>query len=658
MTLTSLVQTLFIIALIVSGFRYIGDPLTGILLLTVAVIVCSSIFARRIWQNYSLSKLMLVYLAWLFIVALASSVPTTSMMTLSILACLPVMYLVATNTPNFAETWKILRIALFILAAGLATWAIWQVYFNVGYHGQAVGPLVDRNAFAALMNLFWFPAAYLFLHNISTSNHRGSVLLGIGLFIISTALFATSSRGGIATWLLLLPFLLWAAYKYTQSKKIVAIIPLISLLVFVSSAVFLNNNIAERSFELNQDSSTSARLLMWESTIKIALDHPVVGTGWGSFVNYYPAYRFQTENTTWGLYAHNDYLQLAAEGGILALLLQLGVLIGLLLHLKRNLKNANDAANFESAALLLGVLALFVHANVNFIFYYAFMNVLAGLYLARAAHLTDTAQTLMLPDFEQIRPTVKRLLAGVVVLLIAAPFFLHLIAISCLTGAQSGLKAINLISPNVTAYKIANFITAIRPTEDIAQEFMLLSAEDTLAKSAVSNLDESDIKRKYLIEALERFDRVRAQTANNPDIGVREVKILMAHHTTLDEDAAYTKANQVLSDNLKSNPYHADSYIMLSRLQVAKGLQTDALKTLRYAEHQVIKQLDHRLVYVEILRQLSDPEVISGLDDIEKQLRQMRTNIIPGKPYSPPANFGRNIDKRLKAIENQILHIK
>lgn len=656
MNLTRLINPLFLFSLILSSFWYIGNALTGMLLIIAVVTGCRSLFARHIWLNYSLSTLMLIYLAWLFIVALISSVPNTSMMTLPVLAGLPVMYLIASNTPTLSEIWEKFRLILFIGAVGLAIWAIWQVVNHVGY-GWAVGPLVDRNAFAALMNLLWFPAAYLFLTHKITSNRWIFLLVGGGLFLISTALFATASRGGIGAWLILLPIMLWAIYKYTQSKQQIIIISLIAIVAYLCSALLLHSSVAERPLQLAalaQDASTNARLMMWQSTIKMALAHPFSGTGWGTFAGYYPAYRLPLENTTSGVSAHNDYLQLAAEGGVPAMLLQFGVILGLLLQLKRSLKRASDAAGLESTALLLGALAIFIQAGVNFIFVFAFMNILVGLYLARAAQLIDIPHAIKISGFEQIRPSVKRLLAVFILLLVTMPFALHLISQACLTGSQPGLKVINLIAPKVTTYRIANFITAIYPQEYIAQQAMLQIAEQYLAENVNnSGIAEDGFKKQLIDETIERFDTVRARSANNPYMGVREVKMLITYHELLVGDATYIKAHQILIDNLKTDPYHAQSMIMLARLQVAQGNKAEAIKTLQFAQNHIRTERDQQLIIVETLRQLAAPKIITELDEIERKLGLVRSDSETGKPLILPSNFSQDIDTRLNAIAAQ-----
>jgi O-antigen ligase len=613
MNLTNPISLLLLISLIISGFWYIGSALTAILLLMVVAIECRSIFKSHNWLNYALSKLMLVYLGWLFFVAISSNIPNTSMMTLATLAGLPVIYLILSNTTTLSATWQSLRVAFFLSGVGLAIWGLWQVVEHIGY-GLPVGPLIDRNAFAALMNLLWFPAAYLFLTN--TQSRGKTVLFGFGLFTISMALFATASRGGIATWLLLLPLLLWAGWRYTHAKWWVVAIPLMALLAYIISAnLGADTNIANRSYALSQDASTNARLLLWKSAIQMVCAHPLTGTGWGTFIGIYPAFRSPLENSTAGVFAHNDYLQLAAEGGIPALLLLLTILLGIAWQLRNSIKLSRTAAGFESSALLLSVLAIFIHASLNFIFYFAFMNIIAGLYLARAAQLTELPRTISLPNFKQIGRPVKNLLAGFIIFIIATPFLIHIIAQLCFTGTRPGLEAVYKLAPDVTAYKIANIITAIRPQEGITQEYMILTSEYALADNNIIHTSGGDSQREILNEALKRFDFVRSQTGNNPNMGVREVEVLLAHHKDLPPNVAYAKAHKIILANLKADPFHANSMIALARLQVAEGLRSDALSTLQSATQHVLSRRDQQLLNLEILRQLAAPQKIAELDD-------------------------------------------
>ena len=271
----------------------------------------------------------------------------------------------------------------FVLAVCFSIWGIAQVALQVGY-GHAQGPFYDRNVFAALLNLIWFPTIYLFIKNKEVNNQKANFFIGLGLFVISTAFFATKSRGAIGAWFLLMPISLWAVYQYTQSKQKLVVILLIILSAFTASAVLLDSSISERSFNLATDDSTNIRLLLWQATIKIAQTHPLFGTGWGTFVNFYPQLRDPLEYSSAGYYAHNDYLQFAAEGGVISTLILLAILYFVLILLIKSLKNCKRDNQIESSLLLLGVLALFMQAMVNYIFYFAFMNIFVALFFVQS----------------------------------------------------------------------------------------------------------------------------------------------------------------------------------------------------------------------------------------------------------------------------------
>lgn len=212
-----LIYLIFLIELFLCGFWFTNSPVTQAFLLVTAVVGFRAVLLRGTVLAYSLFGLMLAYLLWLFIVAFNSKVPYTSMMTLATLANLPVLYLVATNTPTFAEIWKYLRTVLFVTGVFFALWGLGQATHDVWY-GAVVGPLHDSNLFAALINVLWFPAAFLFLNSRSAQHPWKTILIGSGLFIMTVALFATASRGGIGTWMLLLPVLLWAGYRNVHAR--------------------------------------------------------------------------------------------------------------------------------------------------------------------------------------------------------------------------------------------------------------------------------------------------------------------------------------------------------------------------------------------------------------------------------------------------------
>jgi len=77
------------------------------------------------------------------------------------------------------------------------------------------------------------------------------------------------------------------------------------------------------------EASTVVRLDLWAKTLRMFLDHPVAGTGLGTFQWAFASYQREGE---WGKldYAHNDYLQLLSETGLVGGVLLVAALVTLL----------------------------------------------------------------------------------------------------------------------------------------------------------------------------------------------------------------------------------------------------------------------------------------------------------------------------------------
>lgn len=645
-----------ILAVIGSGFVFTGTALTGVLLLGWTGLAMRQTLRGGRLERYPLAGWLLAYLAWLVISSWQSDVAQVSWVAVWVLAGLPLAYFAWGMTPNPDRVWNAVRTALLLTGPVFALWGLGQVLTHYGY-GYPVGPLVDKNAFAALMNVFWFLTSIHFIRwaGGGRRQHWRLVLPALGLLLIAMTLFAAESRGATLTWLLLMPIAGWVGYRGKRSKGAIIVVLAAALMGYFGAATLLGLNVGHRTLNLEQDASTSARILMWRSSMQIARDHPIAGTGWGTFAAEYPAYRDPRENTTAGAYAHNDYLQLTAEGGIPMLVLLLGILGGLLLQLKRCLASRHDPGALEASGLLLAVLAIFIQAGVNFIFCFAFMNVFAGLFTARAIQLLNPAGIGYLTlGVKRVGRATRTMMFGSALLLLAGPLCLQLLAQATLTGSQPGLAMLRRVWPTANAYEVAKLITALQPHSGIGQEVMLRASEEALKNSAGISMEGVNFQLELLEEALERYELIRAQTANNPAYGVREVRTLIQYREVVGTDYAIRRAREILMQNLSADPFHADSMIALSRLDVLEGHQHRAQQLLAVSMQHVLSRRDQQLLVVEILRQRAAPRKIAELDAIEKQLKGVRSDSETGKALVLPANFSANVDARLERIAKML----
>lgn len=177
------------------------------------------------------------------------------------------------------------------------------------------------------------------------------------------------------------------------------------------------------------------RSAIYASTIAMIRDQPWYGSGPGTFATLYPKYRNPADQSTSGALVHNDYLQFLLEGGIPLLACLLGTLATILLAIFRStrvlwstaLSTADDDA-IRRLGIQIALLAVFLHAVPNFIFYSLTMSILLGLLLSQSqspARATVDLARLITPGSAR---------------LIAAGVFAGLIATTGLTGVFAAVQ--------------------------------------------------------------------------------------------------------------------------------------------------------------------------------------------------------------------------
>ncbi|MBR1579988.1 MAG: O-antigen ligase family protein [Selenomonadaceae bacterium] len=139
-------------------------------------------------------------------------------------------------------------------------------------------------------------------------------------FIASlTAFILLKTRGAMLCMLVVLPLVI--AFFVRDLKKLlsIALILALTLVAFIN----LHPSTVERVEtvkNLDAEQSVSERFLIWRSSINMIKDHPIMGVGFGEFEqNYKGKYISDDAKERWQGHAHNTYLQLWAETGVIGL---------------------------------------------------------------------------------------------------------------------------------------------------------------------------------------------------------------------------------------------------------------------------------------------------------------------------------------------------
>ncbi|WP_348550395.1 O-antigen ligase family protein [Acidithiobacillus sp.] len=438
------------------------------------------------WPKGFLPVFMLVWFVWFWLTLFWSTEPYSSWFYFWTLGSLPLIFLVFIALPRDEREWLLpwLWWGVLALAWVLIAIALWEYFHAIAIHAsvegsmRVQGPLMDTNSFAAWINLIYFPVLFRYFHwdgqRRSRELNAHALFLLITLLFLTFAFWATYSRGGALAWVCTMAvamIALWRTPRYGARMALIWGMVLASYAIFGYlhqydmfghlAPGFVTHNIA-----------TVSRSLMWIATWHIFLAHPYLGTGLGSYFLYYPAYRLPGELASAGTYAHNDYIEYLAEGGVINLGFLLAFAGALMYALYKLIFRAGrslgitEERRYWAIGLVLGVFAITGHALGNFIFYNLPLSILGGIFLAMAWHLYSSGEETapLLPRMGIIHASIPRL--ALVLVVAAAIWFLAMDA--AVYGLFSANGWLNTLLPNantraVFLMRAARFLEVVRP---------------------------------------------------------------------------------------------------------------------------------------------------------------------------------------------------
>jgi O-antigen ligase len=102
-------------------------------------------------------------------------------------------------------------------------------------------------------------------------------------------------------------------------------------------------------------------------SLRLWRDYPLFGTGAGSYYGVFPRYRQADVGRSFYNHAHDDYLELLSEYGLLGVA-PLGAVVGLALWSAARAQRLRHSGLMRGMgfASLMGIIALCIHASVEF----------------------------------------------------------------------------------------------------------------------------------------------------------------------------------------------------------------------------------------------------------------------------------------------------
>ena len=246
---------------------------------------------------------------------------------------------------------------------------------------QAFGPFINRHHFAGYMELaLALPLGLVFTGSIEREK-KFIYLFAAGLMAV--ALIMTNSRGGFISLFAELLFLvatmgLRRRHKHKKresgehkprikSAAMKAGLALALVVALFGGVVLLGGEEALTRMvgSVNTDDPTTGRAHFWSVTVDIIKHHPWVGTGLGAFGVVYTGY--DSRNGAYRLeQAHNDYLQVLSDGGIVGAVLGLFFVVSLFRMGFARRESRDDFRRGVATGALAGCFAVLVHSFFDF----------------------------------------------------------------------------------------------------------------------------------------------------------------------------------------------------------------------------------------------------------------------------------------------------
>jgi O-antigen ligase len=309
--------------------------------------------------------------------------PNATVVGLAAACALGILLVALARGMNRQDTIQFIR-GLCVLGAvlaieGIAQRALWngKIYgfWTPVHSGNPFGPFVNRNHFAGWMLMALPLAMGYFCGRVSrgmqavppgwrnraiwfsSPDASETVLVGFAVLLMALGLTMTTSRSGVLGLVAALTVSGWlvARHHRTMSRRLVATV----FIAFVLFAAVGWAGVDRIALRFASDASFGNRGPIWMDTLRIARRFPLVGTG------------FNTYGTSTLLYqsvipevhlaeAHNDYLQLLAEGGALVAIPAIALLIVVGATIVRRFRSVRPGSTdyWIRAGAVTGILAI------------------------------------------------------------------------------------------------------------------------------------------------------------------------------------------------------------------------------------------------------------------------------------------------------------
>lgn len=309
-----------------------------------AYLLMSGRLAQLDLRDPSLLLLLGLFAVWL-VSSFTSVAPFNSKVTLLVLSCLPLSYLLWRDVLHHHKVQALLLGALASLTALLSLYSAYQVFFTpeaLSGH-RASAPFLDANLLGLLCGM-----TSLLMLPISLTQPRFKIAAIGCMLICLLGLILTQSRSAlIGTALGAIPLLICHYTSFTRRQK--HGFGLAGLLLITGIWI---SGLFGRFTGMAQDEEILSRISLWQAGLDMTMVHPWHGFGLGSFALVYPQFREGGVDNSAGIWVHMDPLQWGIEAGVIAPLFFYALIAYVLWMSLRRLKTLSSTQHGALGALM------------------------------------------------------------------------------------------------------------------------------------------------------------------------------------------------------------------------------------------------------------------------------------------------------------------
>ena len=574
------------------------------LILLGAVIVWLLRSMRAGWiavQQTRVFSAMVAFMGWAVVSVVHSTYVAPSLQWLISLCSYAVcLFLVVHLVQSVREARGLVTI---LLGMGVFEAALGLYQFMGGGQARPTGTFFNANFFASYeMAVFAVAFGLLCYRRPTEGLHWETPLLWLTAGAVALAFVLAQSRGA------LLAFVAAVACVglYRFGKPFLAVI----MLALIAGAI-VQNPLQQRVLTVGaQDPYAYTRLAIWQNSLERIIDHPWgVGLGLYKYTSF--QYRFPVESAIarYGKRAesaHNEYLQLAVELGVLGLVLFLAGVALLGWEIRETLRLPLEP--WERGLVIGlsgGILGILVHSGVDAVFHEPALVLLAILFAGMILVVKRLRQpqgpsvwTMPFP-YHPVRAVSIGVVAVLCALLIVQPAAAWYAfdkgageaAVGREDQAFDWFQRATLIAPGTTAYHDALALAEVRLFQQSGDPRWLLRAIDELTMGLELNpLDGRFAHRLGTLHVL-LADRV------GPG---------------LQQEDLWRQAAAYFEQAMRLDPYSPFNYHELGKIRRAQGHKEEALALFRRAISYEPNFLPARAQLAELSQQIGHREVAAA----------------------------------------------